>query len=278
MIRSALRALAVTFTVAALAIPAMAQPAPAPASGAPGAPAGEATPVTVFAAASLQNALSDLAKSFTAQTTVPVRFSFAASSTLARQMEQGAPAELFVSADLDWMDWAEARKLIDPATRVNLLGNRLVLVAPADTKVAMVPLTAEGLRAALGDGRLATGAVASVPVGKYAKTALEKLGLWAETEPRLAQAESVRAALVLVARGEAALGIVYETDAKVEPRVKVVATFPADSHPPIVYPFAVTAAAKGDGAARFLAYLKQPAARAVFEAQGFTVLTPAGGL
>ncbi|RAI44686.1 molybdate ABC transporter substrate-binding protein [Rhodoplanes roseus] len=236
----------------------------------------ETAPVTVFAAASLQNALNDIAKQFTAASAVPVRFSYAASSTLARQMEQGAPADLFASADLDWMDWAEQRKLIDPKSRVSLLGNRLVVVAPTDGKVSKVDLTKDGLKAALGDSRLATGAVASVPVGKYAKTALEKLGLWGEVEPKLAQAESVRAALVLVARGEASLGIVYETDAKVEPRVKVVAVFPADSHPPVVYPFALTATAKGDGPAKFLAYLSGPEARTVFEAGGFTVLKPVG--
>lgn len=236
----------------------------------------ESAPVTVFAAASLTNVLNDIGKAFTAETKIPLRFSYAASSTLARQMEQGAPAEVFASADLDWMDWAESRKLIDAKTRVSLLGNRLVMVAPADGKVAKVDLTRDGLKAALGDGRLATGAVASVPVGKYAKAALEALGLWSEVEPKLAQAESVRAALVLVARGEAPLGIVYETDAKAEPRVKVVAVFPAGSHPPVVYPFALTAAARGDAPARFLAFLSQPAARAVFEAGGFTVLKPAG--
>ncbi|MDC7788880.1 molybdate ABC transporter substrate-binding protein [Rhodoplanes sp. TEM] len=236
----------------------------------------ESAPVTVFAAASLTNVLNDIGKAFTAETKIPVRFSYAASSTLARQMEQGAPADLFASADLAWMDWSQERKLIDPKTRVSLLGNRLVVVAPADGKIAKVDLTRDGLKAALGDGRLATGAVASVPVGKYAKTALETLGLWGEVEPKLAQAESVRAALVLVARGEASLGIVYETDAKAEPRVKVVAVFPADSHPAVVYPFALTAVAKGDAPARFLAFLSQPAARAVFEAGGFTVLKPAG--
>jgi molybdate transport system substrate-binding protein len=263
MIRSVVHALVAALVAVSTGLPASAQPA------------SDAAPVTVFAAASLQNALGDIAKTFTAETKVPVRFSFAASSTLARQMEQGAPADLFASADLEWMDWAESRKLIDPKTRVSLLGNRLVLVAPADGKIASVELTRAGVGAALGDGRLATGAVASVPVGKYAKTALEKLGLWGDIEPRLAQAESVRAALVLVARGEAPLGIVYETDAKVEPRVKVVAVFPADSHPPVVYPFALTAGAKGDGPARFLAYLGAPSARAVFAAQGFTVLAPA---
>nr|WP_245428748.1 molybdate ABC transporter substrate-binding protein [Rhodoplanes elegans] len=240
------------------------------------AAAQDSAPVTVFAAASLQNALNDIAKQFTAETKQPVRFSYAASSTLARQMEQGAPADLFASADLEWMDWAEQKKLIDPKSRVSLLGNRLVVVAPTDGKLATVDLTKDGLKAALGDGRLATGAVASVPVGKYAKAALQTLGLWGEVEPNLAQAESVRAALVLVARGEASLGIVYETDAKVEPRVKVVAVLPADSHAPIVYPFALTATAKGDAPAKFLAYLSQPKARAVFEAGGFTVLKPAG--
>lgn len=231
-----------------------------------------AEPVTVFAAASLKTALEDAGAAFTAATGIPVRFSFAASSALARQLEQGAPADLFASADEDWMVWAAARGLVRPATRVDLLGNRLVLVAPAGSG-REIPLTAEAISAALGPtGRLATGEVRSVPVGRYARAALEKLGLWSVVEPRLAQAENVRAALLFVARGEAPLGIVYETDARSEPAISIVAVFPAGSHPPIVYPFALTAESKGEGPARFLAWLASPPAKAIFERQGFTTL------
>ncbi|KQP10583.1 molybdenum ABC transporter substrate-binding protein [Methylobacterium sp. Leaf99] len=228
---------------------------------------------TVFAAASLKNALDDAGKAFTAESGVALKASYAASSALARQIESGAPADLFASADLEWMDYIAKKNLVRPETRVNLLGNRIVVIAPKDAKTADVPFTQEGFSAALGpDGRLATGEVTSVPIGKYAKAAFEKLGLWGGLQPRLAQANNVRAALLLVSRGEAPLGVVYESDAKSDPGVKVVGVFPADSHPPVVYPFAVTAEAKGDGAARFLAFLKSAAARPFFEAQGFQVL------
>ena len=226
--------------------------------------------VTVFAAASLTDALNAIGAKFTDSTRIPVRFSYAASSALAKQIEQGAPADIFASADLDWMDYLARRDLIDPASRTDLLGNDLVLIAPKDAAVEAVPLTANGLKAALGGGKLTTGIVDSVPVGRYAKMALTKLGLWQSVEPSLAQADSVRAALALVARGEAALGIVYATDAKADRRVKVVATFPADTHPPVIYPFALTKTASGDLPAKFLAYLKGPDAAAVFAAQGFT--------
>lgn len=226
--------------------------------------------VTVFAAASLTDALNAIGAKFTETTKIPVRFSFAASSALAKQIEQGAPADLFASADLDWMDYLATRNLTDPASRIDLLGNDLVLIAPKDAAAASVPLTVEGLKAALAGGKLATGSVDSVPVGRYAKIALTKLGLWQTVEPSLAQADSVRAALALVARGEAPLGIVYGTDANADPRVKVVATFPADSHPPVVYPFALTKTASGDAPAKFLAFLKGPEAAAVFAGMGFT--------
>jgi molybdate transport system substrate-binding protein len=228
---------------------------------------------TVFAAASLKNALDNAGKAFTAQSGVELKASYAASSALARQIESGAPADLFASADLEWMDYLTKKNLIRPDTRVNLLGNRLVLIAPADTKESAVAFTPEAIAAALGpDGRLATGEVNSVPIGKYAKVAFEKLGLWAGIQPRLAQADNVRAALLLVSRGEAPLGVVYESDAKSDPKVKVVGVFPADSHPPVVYPFAVTADAKGDGAKRFLDYLRSAAAKPFFEAQGFSII------
>jgi len=232
-------------------------------------------PVTVFAAASLQDALTGIAKTFTDKTGVPVRLSFGSSAALARQIDQGAPVDLFASADVDWMDWAMARNLIKPQTRVDLLGNRLVVVAPFDAKFSTLALERNALLAAIGQSRLAIGEVNSVPAGLYAKSALEKLGLSSDVQPRLAQCENVRAALALVALGAASLGIVYETDARAEPLVKVVATFPPDTHPPIVYPFALTASAKGEGPARFLSFLQTDAARSVFTAQGFIALAPA---
>lgn len=238
---------------------------------APAARAAETT--TVFAAASLKNALDEAGKAFAAKTGIAVKASYAASSALARQIESGAPADLFASADLEWMDYLGKKNLIRPETRVNLLGNRIVVIAPKDAATADVPFTAEGFSARLGpEGRLATGEVNSVPIGKYAKAAFEKLGLWGALQPRLAQADNVRAALLLVSRGEAPLGVVYESDAKSDPGVKVVGVFPADSHPPVVYPFAVTAEARGKGAATFLDFLKSAEARPFFEAQGFTLL------
>jgi molybdate transport system substrate-binding protein len=228
--------------------------------------------LTVFAAASMKNALDDIDAAFTAKTGIKVAASYAASSTLAKQIEQGAPADVFVSADTDWMDYAIGKKNIDEPTRVNLLGNSIVLIAPKDTKIDNVTI-APGFDLAklAGDGKIATGDVKAVPVGKYAKAALEKLGAWQAAEPKFAMADSVRAALTLVARGEAVLGIVYATDAKVEPGVKVVGTFPADSHPPIIYPVAATTTAKPE-AKSYLDYLHSQAAKAVLEKYGFTYL------
>jgi molybdate transport system substrate-binding protein len=228
--------------------------------------------LTVFAAASMKNALDDIDAAFTAKTGVKVSASYAASSTLAKQIEQGAPADIFVSADTDWMDYATSKKTINEPTRVNLLGNSIVLVAPKDSKIDNVAIgPGFDLAKLAGDGKIATGDVKSVPVGKYAKAALEKLGAWQAAGPKFAMAESVRAALTLVARGEAALGIVYSTDAKVEPGVKVVGTFPADSHPPIIYPVAATTTAKPE-ASGYLDYLRSSAAKAVLEKYGFTYL------
>jgi molybdate transport system substrate-binding protein len=228
--------------------------------------------LTVFAAASMRNALDDIDAAFTAKTGVKVAASYAASSTLAKQIEQGAPADIFVSADTDWMDYATSKKTINEPTRVNLLGNSIVLIAPKDSKIDNVAIgPGFDLAALAGDGKIATGDVKSVPVGKYAKAALEKLGAWQAAEPKFAMADSVRAALTLVARGEAALGIVYATDAKVEPGVKVVGTFPADSHPPIIYPVAATTTAKPE-AKDYLDYLHSSAAKAVLEKYGFTYL------
>lgn len=243
---------------------------------APQARAAESGPVLVFAAASLKNALDDVIASYTARTSGRVSASYAASSALAKQIEQGAPAQLFISADLDWMDYLEQRGLIDTASRRNLLGNSIVLVAPAASPLAEVAIgPGFDLAALLGDGRLAVGDVRAVPAGKYAKAALETLGSWNGVADRLAQAENVRAALALVARDEAPLGIVYRTDAASDPTVKIIGTFPADSHQPIVYPVALTADARGNAAAAaFLAFLAGPAARGAFEKQGFT---PVGG-
>ena len=234
-------------------------------------------PLTVFAAASLQDGLKALEPAWRAAGHPPLRFSFAASSTLARQIEQGAPADVFMSADEQWMDWAQGRNLVVPATRVSPLGNALVLVAPADT--ALPPLTLardSNLLALLGaSGRLAVGDPAHVPVGIYAQAALTWMGQWTALSPRLARAETVRAGLLLVERGEAPLGIVYATDALANPRVKVLGRFPAESHMPVTYPFAVTRAAAGNAQARaLLAFLAGPAAAPTWRAQGFILRTP----
>jgi molybdate transport system substrate-binding protein len=237
----------------------------------PGAQAQEKA-ITVFAAASLKNALDEVDAAFTKHTGIKVVASYGASSALMKQIENGAPADIFASADLDWIDYGARKKLIKDDTRVNLLGNRLVLIAPKDSKLGTVVITPGfDLGKLAGDGRIVTGDVRAVPVGKYAKAALEKLGAWAAVAPKFAMTENVRAALTLVARGEAALGIVYATDAKVEPNVKIVGVFPADSHPPIVYPVALTENAKPD-ALQYLAFLQSRAAKAVFEANGFTFL------
>ena len=227
--------------------------------------------VTVFAAASLKNALDEIAGAFQKHTGKRVAVSYAASSALARQIEQGAPADIFISADLDWMDYLEQRRLIRAEMRRNLVGNRIVLIAPADGARA-VELVPGALAGALGGGRLATAAVASVPAGKYAKAALGRLGLWTEVAGRLAEAENVRAALSFVARGEAPLGIVYESDAKSEPRIRVVARFPETSHPPIVYPVALTQGSKSEDAKRLLDALRTPASASVLTREGFVPL------
>jgi len=228
--------------------------------------------LTVFAAASMKNALDDIDAAYTAKTGVKVAASYAASSVLAKQIDQGAPADIFVSADTDWMDYAATRKTVNEATRTNLLGNSIVLIAPKDSSIGNVTIgPGFDLAKLAGNGKIATGDVSSVPVGKYAKAALEKLGAWQTAEPKFAMAESVRAALILVARGEATLGIVYATDAKVEPGVKIIGTFPADSHPAVIYPIAATTSA-GPRAAGYLAFLQSPAAKAIFERYGFTFL------
>jgi molybdate transport system substrate-binding protein len=229
--------------------------------------------VTVFAAASLKNALDDVDATFSRTTGVKVTASYEASSALVRQIEQGAPADVLISADLRWMDYAQEHALIRPDTRFNLLGNRLVLIAAEDSRLADVAIgPGFDLAGLAGRGRIAVADVEAVPAGRYAKAALQKLGAWTAAEPKLAQAANVRAALAFVARGETQVGIVYETDAKIEPKVKVVGVFPDGSYPPAIYPAAATAGGKRDPAARYLVFLRTEAARAIFERYGFSVL------
>ena len=226
----------------------------------------------VFAAASLKDALDEVNAAYKQAKAVEIVTSYAGSGALIKQIEQGAPAEVFISADLESMDYGAQKKAVQDATRINLLGNKLVLIAAAKSKTDNVTINSSlDLAKLAGDGRIVTGDVRAVPVGRYAQAALEKLGLWASVQPRLAMVENVRIALALVAREEAPLGIVYQTDARAEPRVKVIGAFPADSHPPIVYPAALTAAAK-PGAAAYLEFLQTPAARSIFEKRGFSIL------
>lgn len=232
-------------------------------------------PLIVFAAASLTDTLQQIGPLYTAQSKVPVKFSFAASSALAKQIESGAKVDAFFSADQDWMNYLQERKLIQVGTRRDLLGNRLALIAPADSKVTLKLARGAPLLAALGaNGRLATGDPDSVPVGKYAKMALGNLDLWAAIEPRLARAENVRVALMYVARGEAPLGIVYATDATVEPKVRVVDLFPESSHAPITYPVAALSTA-APATTSFIAFLRSEEARAIFTKAGFNIIQAA---
>lgn len=238
-----------------------------------GAPAAVAQDrgVVVFAAASLQTALNAIGAEWRRETGRPVTFSYAASSALARQIEQGAPADLFASADLQWMDWLQQRGLIKADTRTTLLANSLVLVAAPEVRTSLTIAPGFALAEAIGDSRLATGDPRAVPVGRYAAAALTHLGVWSAVRLKIAGVDNVRAALALVARGEARFGIVYATDARTEPRVSVVGTFPPGSHPPVDYPFALTATSRHPDAAAFLAYLRSAAAIRIFEAEGFTV-------
>jgi molybdate transport system substrate-binding protein len=252
-----------SFGLAVGALAAMLLAAPAPAQD-----------VTVFAAASLKNALDDINVAWSAETGKSATISYAASSALAKQIEEGAPADLFISADLDWMDYLSERDLIRPGTEIRLLGNRIVLIAPADSTATVEIGVGFDLAGLLAGGWLAIANVDAVPAGRYGKAALESLGVWDSVADRIAQAENVRAALALVATGEAPLGIVYRTDAAADPAVKILGTFPEDTHPPIVYPAAVTAEA-GPEAGAFLAYLQTDTAAELFEAQGFQVLVPA---
>lgn len=230
-------------------------------------------PTLIFAAASLKNALDAALEDYRKTTGRTVTVSYAASSALAKQIESGAPADLFFSADLEWMDYLSERDLIAAESRATLIGNTLVLVAPADSDVSIDIEPGLELAEALGDGKLAMAATAAVPAGKYGKAALESLGVWDSVSASVAEAENVRGALAFVARGEAPLGIVYMTDANAEPGVRVVDVFPEGSHPPILYPVALTKTADGDAAA-VLEHLKSAEAKADFEAQGFRVVTP----
>ena len=244
----------------ALALPAAAQDKPA-------------ASLTVFAAASMRNELDDVDSAFTKATHVKVVASYAASSALAKQIEQGAPADVYVSANIKWMDYLIGKKLIVADTRVNLLGSALVLIAPANSKLDHVTIGKSFHIAKLAsDGRIAVANVKAVPAGLYAKAALENLGAWTAAEPKLAMAENVRATLAYVARNETPLGIVYATDAKVEPKVKIVGVFPESSHPPVTYPVAATAESKNPQVRRYLTFLRSSAAKAIFEKYGFSFL------
>ncbi len=229
-----------------------------------------AQPLTVFAAASLTDAMKDIGRAWHSDGHPDLTFSFAASSTLARQIEQGAPANLFASADEQWMDYAEKHNLIAAGTRRTLLGNSLVLVMPKDhlRHVAIGPdMDVSALLGA--DGRIATGDPSNVPAGIYAKQALTKLGLWDKVSARIAAADSVRAALLLVERGESPVGIVYSTDVAVSPTLAIAGTFPESSHDPITYPFAVTRAGDTKDARDLLDFLAGPQAKDIFIKRGF---------
>src|SRR5688572_11625692 len=229
----------------------------------PGKPA-----LLVFAAASLANVLGELAPAFEKTSGNPVKLSFAASSVLARQIEAGSDADVFISADQEWMNYLQARRLISVPSRANVVANRLVLIAPADSSIQLRISRGFKLADALGGGRLATGDPDMVPVGRYARSALMKLGVWDQVQDHLVRADNVRSAMTFVARGEAPLGIVYATDAQIDSKVRVVATFPDNSHGPITYPAAATATA-GPDAAAFVVFLRSSKATAVWKKHGF---------
>lgn len=227
--------------------------------------------IVVFAAASLKDALDDINAQWQRETGKKAVISYASSAVLAKQIEQAAPADIFMSADTDNMDYVQKRDLIKPESRVDLLGNRIVLVAEQNSKIALHIAPSFDLAGALGANRLAMADMASVPAGKYGKAALENLKVWPSVENKVAQAENVRATLILVSRGEAPLGIVYATDAAADPKVRIVDTFPTASHPPIIYPVALTKTAKPDAQA-FIAYIESAKAKPLFEKQGFSFL------
>jgi molybdate transport system substrate-binding protein len=231
--------------------------------------------VVVFAAASLKNALDDAVAAYTAETGKTVTVSYGGSSALAKQIEQAAPADIFFSADLDWMKYLHDKNLTVAETEKSLLGNEIVLVAPKDSTATTTIAPGFDLGGILGpDGKLAMANVDSVPAGKYGKAALEKLGMWDKVSGQVVQADNVRAALAFVAKAEAAAGIVYQTDANAEPGVKVIATFPTDTHPPIVYPVSLLASSTNPDAKDFLAYIESDKAKPAFVKQGFTFVVP----
>ena len=234
------------------------------------APIALAADLTIFAAASLKEALDEANAAYTRQSGDHVKVSFAASSALARQIENGAPADIFISADLDWMDYLQKRNLIQPATRKNLVGNQLVIAAPVDAAMKIDIKPGFDLAGALKGEHLAMADPNAVPAGNYGKAALEKLGVWKSVESTVARAENVRGALLLVSRHEAPLGIVYATDVAADPGVKIVGVFPPDTHPPIVYPVALTANSRDPAATRLLDFLTSAAAKPIFEKHGFS--------
>jgi molybdate transport system substrate-binding protein len=242
--------------------------APAPAV----APAATGDGPVIFAAASLKTALDAIAAAWKAQGGQAPAISYGSSGVLAKQVEQAAPADIFISADLKWIDYLDRAKLLKPGTRSNLLGNGLVLIEPSDGTSTLKIAPNFDLAGATGEGKIAVCTIASCPGGIYAKEAFEKLGIWSAIEPKLAQADNIRNALTLVARGEAKFGVVYTTDAKAEPKVKVVDTFPDTSHSPIVYPAALLSTSANPHAAAFLAFMRSQAATKIFVDQGFTIL------
>jgi molybdate transport system substrate-binding protein len=227
--------------------------------------------LTIFAAASLKEALDDQVARFETATGSKAIVSYAGSNALAKQIEAGAPADIFLSADVDWIDYLDRRKLLRPGTRIDLLRNRLVLIAPAESRSSLRIAPGFGLVSALAGGRLAMANPDGVPAGKYGRDALRSLGVWVDIEPRIARAENVRAALLLVERGEAPFGIVYATDALADPKVRVVDTFPQNTHAPIVYPVAIVAASQSAYAQRFIESLRSSAARTLWQQHGFTM-------
>lgn len=228
--------------------------------------------VTVFAAASMKESLDSVAKQFETATGHKVSVSYAASSALAKQIEAGAPADIFISADTDWADYLDTRKLLMPGSRSNLLSNQLVLITTAGATGSLKIAPGFPLAEALGRDRLSMANPDAVPAGKYGKAALESLNVWASVQNRIARAENVRAALALVSRGETPFGIVYRTDALADKGVKIVDTFPAGSHPDITYPVALVATSKSAAARALLDFMKNAESRTTWEKFGFTAL------
>ena len=228
--------------------------------------------VTVFAAASTTNAVTEIGALFSQQNEERFLPSFASSSTLAKQIDNGAPADVYISANKKWMDYLEEKKMIEPGTRIDLLSNRIVLIVPAGSSVDNIAIApGVDLLPFIGDSRLSMGDPDHVPAGIYGKQALESLGVWAAVESRVARAKDVRAALALVEQGEAPLGLVYATDAAISKKVRVAGTFPETSHPPIVYPVAIVAGKQSSATDRFMALLQSPEAKSIFEKYGFAV-------